>query len=763
MSDAFDEAALDYHRYPRPGKLEVTPTKNLVNQRDLSLAYTPGVAAACREIVADPAQLAEMTSRSNLVAVVTNGTAVLGLGAIGPSAAKPVMEGKAVLFKKFAGIDVFDIEVNETDTDKLVDIIAALEPTFGGINLEDIKAPECFEIEQRLKERLNIPVFHDDQHGTAICVATAVRNGLHLMQKDIATVRLVCVGAGSAAIACLDLLVAMGLRKENICVIDSKGVVYAGRKEGVDKHKARYAIKTDARVLDDVITGVDIFLGLSCANMLSAKQVSKMAEQPLILALSNPVPEILPEEAFKGNPNTIIATGRSDYPNQVNNVLCFPFMFRGALDVGATVINEEMKLACVEALAELTMSETSDIVSVAYGGKRFSFGPEYIIPKPFDPRLITCVPPRVAKAAIDTGVATRPITDFAAYQRKLENFVYRSSMVMRPVFERAIANPRRVIYADGESNRVLSAAQAVIDDGICIPILIGRRNRINEMIREQGLRIKADKDFQILELSDNPGYENDWRLLQDLNQRLGITPDRAKYLVLTHPTLVAALKVRQGQADGMLCGLSGQFDEHLQHLCNVFELRKSASGCSTVNLLILKSGNYFISDTHVTYKPSAEHIAETARLAADIVRRFGLEPKVALLSHSNLGASEHASAVKMREAFRILQEKAPQLMIEGEIQADAAINEIIRRRVYPQSKLEGSANLLMMPDLDAANIAYNLLKAVEGGVAVGPILVGLNRSGHILTPSVTTRGIINMSAVAVVHALDVEQELKATT
>jgi malate dehydrogenase (oxaloacetate-decarboxylating)(NADP+) len=763
MNEAFDKAALDYHRYPRPGKLEVTPTKNLVNQRDLSLAYSPGVAAACREIVADPGRLAELTSRANLVAVITNGTAVLGLGAIGPAAAKPVMEGKAVLFKKFAGIDVFDIEIDETDPDRLVEIIAALEPTFGGINLEDIKAPECFEIERRLKERLKIPVFHDDQHGTAICVATAVRNGLRLMNKQFDEVHLVCVGAGSAAIACLDLLVVMGLQKKNIRVVDSKGVIYTGRKKGVDAQKARYAVQTEARTLDDVIDGADIFLGLSCANMLSAKQVARMAEQPMILALANPDPEILPEEVLKVRPNAIIATGRSDYPNQVNNVLCFPFMFRGALDVGATVINEEMKLACVEALSELTMSQTSDAVSSAYGGARFNFGPQYIIPKPFDPRLITSVPPRVAKAAMDSGVATRPITDFAAYQRKLENFIYRSSMVMRPVFERAIANPRRIIYSDGESRRVLSAAQAVVDDGLCKPILIGRRNRIEALVKELDLHIKPDKDFQILELNENPGYERDWQLLHELNQRSGITPDRAKYLVLTHPTVVAALKVRQGEADGMLCGLSGQFSEHLQHLSSVFQLRKSASGCSTVNLLILKSGNYFISDTYVTCNPSAEHIAETARLAADIVRRFGLEPRIALLSHSSLGASGHPSAVKMREAFRILTAKAPQLMVEGEIQADAAISEAIRRRIYPRSRLEGSANLLMMPDLDAANIAYNLLKTIEDGVAVGPILVGLNRSGHILTPSVTTRGIINMSAVAVVHALDVEQELKAIT
>ena len=504
MSESFDEAALIYHRYPKPGKLEITPTKNMVNQRDLSLAYSPGVAAACREIVKDPGQSAELTARANLVGVITNGTAVLGLGAIGPAAAKPVMEGKAVLFKKFADIDVFDIEINETDPDRLVEIIATLEPTFGGINLEDIKAPECFEVERQLKERLNIPVFHDDQHGTAICVATAVRNALRIQNKRIEEIKLVCLGAGSAALACLDLLCVMGLQKENIRVLDSKGVVYAGRKQGMDPYKSRYAVQTKERQLNDVIAGADVFLGLSGANLLSAKQVAKMADPPLILALANPEPEILPEEALKGNPNAIIATGRSDYPNQVNNVLCFPFIFRGALDVGATVINEEMKLACVEALSELTMSATSDAVSAAYGGRQFNFGPEYIIPKPFDPRLMITVPPRVAKAAMDSGVATRPIENFQEYQRRLEVFIYRTGMVMRPVFERANANPKRIIYADGESRRVLRAAQVLVDEGVCQPLLIGRRSHIQSMIIELGLRIELDKHIQVLELTKKP-------------------------------------------------------------------------------------------------------------------------------------------------------------------------------------------------------------------------------------------------------------------
>jgi malate dehydrogenase (oxaloacetate-decarboxylating)(NADP+) len=761
MSDTFEDAALDYHRYPKPGKLEITPTKKLVNQRDLSLAYSPGVAAACRKIAENPARAAELTARSNLVAVITNGTAVLGLGPIGPLAAKPVMEGKAVLFKKFSGIDVFDLEINEKDPEKFIEIVAALEPTFGGINLEDIKAPECFEIERRLKERLNIPVFHDDQHGTAICVATAVRNGLRLMGKRIEDVRLVCSGAGSAALACLDLLVHMGMRKENIRVCDLQGVVYAGREADMDPYKVRYAVETDARTLDDVIGGADIFLGLSAPHVLRAEQVARMADPPLILALANPEPEIMPEEALKGNPAAIIATGRSDYPNQVNNVLCFPFIFRGALDVGATTINTEMKLACVEALADLTMAETSDAVSLAYGGGKFSFGRDYIIPKPFDPRLVTVVPPRVARAAMDSGVATRPIEDFAAYQHSLENFIYRTGMVMRPVFERAIANPRRIVYVEGESRRVLHAVQVLVDDRVCRPILVGRRHRIKKLIATIGLRIEPDKDFEILELMNNPNYERDWRLLYKLNARNGITPDHAQTLVLTNPTVVAALQVSQGDADGMLCGLTGKFHEHLQQMRNVFELRKSASGCSTVNLLTLKSGNFFIADTHVTYSPSAEHIAETARLSADIVRRFGLKPKVALLSHSNFGGSDNPSARKMREALRILREKAPKLEVDGEMQADSALSEEIRRRIFPDSELEGAANLLMMPDLDAANIAYNLIKIVGEGVVIGPILVGLNRSGHILTPSATSRGIVNMSAVAVVHALDVEQEAKA--
>lgn len=761
MKESLEEEALDYHRLPRPGKLEITPTKRMVNQRDLSLAYSPGVAAACSSIAEDESQAAELTTRSNLVAVVTNGTAVLGLGAIGPLAAKPVMEGKAVLFKKFSGIDVFDLEINETDPDKLVDIIASLEPTFGGINLEDIKAPECFDIERKLKERMRIPVFHDDQHGTAICVGAAVRNGLRVLDKKISEVRLVCSGAGSAALACLDLLVGMGLRLENIRIVDRNGVVYAGRKDGMDPYKQKYAVRTEARTLDDVIAGADVFLGLSGPKVLTAAQVARMADPPLILALANPEPEILPEEALQGNPRAVIATGRSDYPNQVNNVLCFPFIFRGALDVGATVINEAMKIAAVEAIADLALAETSDLVSLAYGGQKFSFGRDYLIPKPFDPRLMLIVPARVAKAAMDSGVATRPIRDFAVYQQSLQNFVYRTSMVMRPVFERALNNPRRVIYAEGESRRVLQAVQVLVDDGICRPILIGRRARIEELIGELGLRLKSQRDFDIVEPAANPHYERDWRLLHELNCRRGITPDYAQTLVLTNPTVVAALYVRQGEADAMLCGLSGKFSEHLEHMRSVFERRKRATDCSAINLLCLESGNYFIADTHVNYDPTPEQIAETAILGADIVRRFGLHPRIALLSHSNFGSSSHPSAEKMRKALALLRKKVPELEVEGEMQGDAAISPAILRRVFPESKCTGTANLLLMPSLDSANISYNLVKSLEDGVVVGPILVGFKRAGHILTPSVTVRGIVNMSAVAVVHALDLEQDAKA--
>lgn len=756
MKDKFKEAALEYHRYPVPGKLEITATKKMVNQRDLSLAYSPGVAAACEAIVDDPQEAALLTARGNLVAVITNGTAVLGLGPIGPLAAKPVMEGKAVLFKKFAGIDVFDLEINEKNPEKFVDIVAALEPSFGGINLEDIKAPDCFEIEKQLKARLKIPVFHDDQHGTAICVATAVRNGLRVAGKNIADVKLVCSGAGSAALACLDLLVQLGMQKKNIIVCDRSGVIYRGRENNMDAYKACYANDTTARSLDDAIDGADIFLGLSGAGLFKAEQVARMAEKPLILALANPVPEILPEEVKSVRTDAIIATGRSDYPNQVNNVLCFPFLFRGALDVGATEINDAMKFACIDALADLTMAETSDVVSAAYGGAKFSFGSEYIIPKPFDPRLMTTVPVRVAKAAMESGVATRRIEDFAAYTSRLQTHVFRSGMVMRPMFEVARQNPRRIIYVEGESRRVLSAVQVLVDDAICRPVLLGRPAVMRERINEMGLRIRPYDHFEVLELEQNLEYERDWQFYYAMNQRKGIKPEDARALVAKNPTVVAALRVRQGEADAMICGVTGKFEIHLKHLRNIISLRASANDCSTVNMVLLKRGIFFIADTHVQYDPSAEHIAETAVYAADIVRRFGLEPKVALLSHSNFGESQYASACKMREAMRILESKHVDFEFEGEMQADVALSELVRERVFPNSRLKDTANLLMMPNVDAANIVFTLLKSMDDAVSVGPIMVGFNKAAHILDSTVTARGIVNMSAIAAVHSLRIE-------
>lgn len=756
MRDKFKEAALEYHRYPVPGKLEVTATKKMVNQRDLSLAYSPGVAAACEAIVDDPREAAFLTARGNLVAVISNGTAVLGLGSIGPLAAKPVMEGKAVLFKKFAGIDVFDLEINETNPGKFVDIVAALEPTFGGINLEDIKAPDCFEIEKQLKARLNIPVFHDDQHGTAICVATAVRNGLRIAKKEISKVKLVCSGAGSAALACLDLLVKMGMQKENITVCDRSGVIYKGREVNMDIYKAGYARETSERTLNDAIGGADIFLGLSGAGLFKAEQAARMAETPLILALANPNPEILPEDVQRVRSDAIIATGRSDYPNQVNNVLCFPFLFRGALDVGATEINDAMKFACVEALADLTLAETSDVVSAAYGGAKFSFGPEYIIPKPFDPRLMITVPVRVAKAAMESGVATRPIADFDVYVTRLQAHVFRSGMVMRPMFEVARENPRRIIYVEGESTRVLSAAQVLVDDRICRPVLVGRPAVMLERIKEMGLRIRPHEHFEVLELEKNEQYERDWRLYYEMNQRNGIKPVDARALIAKNPTVLAALRVKQGEADAMICGVHGKFAMHLKHLRNIINLRVSANDCSTVNIVLLKRGIFFIADTHIQYNPSAQHIAETTVYAADIVRRFGLEPKVALLSHANFGESQNASARKMREAMRLLEAMQLDFEFEGEMQADVALSELVRERVFPNSRLKDTANLLMMPNMDAANIVFTLLKSMDDAVSVGPIMVGFNKAAHILDSTVTVRGIVNMSAIAAVHSLRIE-------
>ncbi len=752
MAEELRESALEYHRLAVAGKIGIVATKPLANQRDLALAYSPGVAAACLAIAADPAEAANLTARGNLVAVISNGTAVLGLGAIGPLAAKPVMEGKAVLFKKFAGIDVFDIEVNERDPDQLVAVIAALEPTFGGINLEDIKAPECFEIEAKLRQRLKIPVFHDDQHGTAIIVGAAIRNGLRIVGKPLAQVKLVASGAGAAAIACLDLLVDMGLPVENMVVADRYGVVYRGLKEEMDPRKERYAKETPARNLAEVIGGADIFLGLSAPDVLKPEMVARMAERPLILALANPDPEIMPEAARAVRPDAIIATGRTDYPNQVNNVLCFPFIFRGALDVGATAVNEAMKLACVEALADLALAEPSDVVAAAYGDTPLVFGPDYLIPKPFDPRLILELAPAVAKAAMDSGVATRPITDFAAYRQRLTQFVFRSGLVMRPLFERARSDPKRVVYAEGEDERVLRAVQQVIDDGLARPIVVGRREVVSRRIARLNLRLGLDHDVMLVDPQDDPRYQEYWSLYHRLMERKGVSPDFAQALVRTRSSVIAALMVRRGEADAMLCGAIGQYHRHLKHVVDILGLAPGVTAPAALSALILPRGTYFLCDTYVVDDPSAEQLAAMTLRAVDALRYFGIEPKVALLSHSNFGSADAPSARKMREVFAILRERAPTLPVEGEMHADAALSEEIRQRIFPNSLLKGTANLLVMPNLDAANIAFNALTVLAEGQPVGPILLGLDAPAHIVAPSVTVRGLVNMTTVAVCHA-----------
>ncbi len=752
MSDDLREAALEYHRSAPAGKIQVSPTKPLANQRDLALAYSPGVAAACELIVEDPDQAASVTARGNLVGVITNGTAVLGLGAIGPLAAKPVMEGKGVLFKKFAGIDVFDIEIDERDPDKLVEIIAALEPTFGGINLEDIKAPECFVVETKLRERMNIPVFHDDQHGTAIITAAAVLNGLRLVDKKMAEVKVVTSGAGAAAIACLDLLVSMGLKHEHIVACDSKGVIYKGRPGTMDERKAGYAADTEARTLADAIAGADIFLGLSGPGVLSAEMVKTMAADPMIFALSNPIPEILPEVALEARPDAILATGRSDYPNQVNNVLCFPFIFRGALDVGATSINEEMKLATVRAIADLTMAESSDVVVAAYGGKPLKFGREYLIPKPFDPRLITRIAPAVARAAMASGVAKRPIEDFPAYLTNLNQFVFQSGLVMKPIFERARNDTRRVVFAEGEETRVLRAVQALSDDRLCYPVLIGRTKIIKMRIKRLGLRLVPGEHFELADPDDDPRYREYWKEYHQLMERQGVTPARARQIVRTRNTVIAALMVRRGEADAMLAGLVGSYHRQLSYVQQVIGARAGVRTMAAMNVLIVPKGTFFVCDTYVHHDPSAHQIAEATVLAADEVRRFGITPKVALLSHSSFGSSDFASAQKMREALRLITDRDPSLEVEGEMHGDSAVSEEIRDRIFPNSHLKGQANLLIMPSLDAANIAFNLLKTIDDGVSIGPILLGSAKPAHILTPSSTVRSIVNMSALAAVEA-----------
>jgi len=753
MDEQLKLAALDYHRYPTPGKLSVTPTKGLTNQRDLALAYSPGVAAACEEIVEDPSTAPLYTSRANLIGVITNGTAVLGLGAIGPLASKPVMEGKAVLFKKFAGIDVFDIEINERDPLKLVEIIASLEPTFGGINLEDIKAPECFLVERELRKRMRIPVFHDDQHGTAIIVAAAISNGLKVVGKRLESAKLVCSGAGAAALACLDLLVSLGMPMENITVSDIKGVVYQGRVEEMDDNKVRYARQTDARTLSDIIEGADIFLGLSAAGVLKPEMVRKMADQPLILALANPEPEIRPDVAREVRPDVVIATGRSDFPNQVNNVLCFPFIFRGALDVGATTINEAMKLAAVEAIAALAQAEQSDVVAMAYGNQEMQFGAEYLIPKPFDPRLIVTIAPAVARAAMESGVATRPIEDFSAYRDKLTQFVYHSGLIMKPVFSAAKLNPKRVVYCEGEEERVLRAVQVVVDEGLARPMLIARPEVLLPRIEKSGLRIKPERDFDLVNPNSDARFREYWRDYHQMMERKGVSQDYAKREVSRRTTLMGALMVRHGDADAMICGTIAQFSLHLKYIADVIGRRPGVNRFAAMNMLILPGRTMFICDTYVNKDPGAEEVAEITMLAAEEVQRFGLTPNVALLSHSNFGTSLDESAVKMSRAREILQERAPHLQVEGEMHGDAALDEAIRLRIFPNSRIAGEANLLIMPNLDAANIAFNLLKVTAGeGITIGPILLGAAKPVHILTPTATVRRLVNMAALCSVDA-----------
>ncbi|GGG25858.1 NADP-dependent malic enzyme [Chelatococcus composti] len=758
ISQDLKSGALFYHRNPRPGKLEIQPTKPLGNQRDLALAYSPGVAAACLEIVADPAEAATVTARQNLVAVVSNGTAVLGLGNIGPLASKPVMEGKAVLFKKFAGIDVFDIEIAETDVDRLVDVVAALEPTFGGINLEDIKGPECFEVEERLKARMNIPVFHDDQHGTAIIVGAAVTNALELAGKKIGDVKIVASGAGAAALACLNLLVSLGAKRENIWVTDIEGVVYEGREVLMDRWKAVYAQKTDARTLDDVIGGADVFLGLSAGGVLKPEMVAKMADKPLILALANPVPEIMPEEAVAVRPDAMICTGRSDYPNQVNNVLCFPYIFRGALDVHASTINEAMKAAAVEAIAALARETPSEVVARAYGGEARTFGADSLIPSPFDPRLILRIAPAVAKAAMDTGVARKPIEDLEAYRESLGRFVFRSGFIMKPVVAQAKTAPKRVIYAEGEDERVLRAAQAVIEDGIAQPILIGRPAVVETRLKRFGLSIRPGKDFELINPEDDPRYRDYVATYLDVAGRKGITPDAAKTLVRTNTTVIAAIAVVRGDADAMLCGLEGRFQSRLKHIRDIIGLAPGVGEFSAMSLVISSKGHYFLADTHVRPDPSAEEIAEMTMLCAEHVARFGIEPHIALLSHSDFGSADTRSAIKMREALALLRDRAPHLEVDGEMQADTAISQEIRDRKLPSSRLKGEANVLIMPNLDAANIAFQFTKVLADALPVGPILLGPAKPAHVLTPTVTARGIVNMTAVAVVEAQAAQRE-----
>ncbi|MEJ2691797.1 MAG: NADP-dependent malic enzyme [Candidatus Thiodiazotropha sp.] len=752
MPEELRKAALDYHLNPKPGKLEIKATKPMANQRDLALAYSPGVAAACEMIGQDPRTVADYTARGNLVAVVTNGTAVLGLGDIGSLASKPVMEGKAVLFKQFADIDVFDIEIEERDPQKFIETVARLEPSFGGINLEDIKAPECFIIEQALKQRMKIPVFHDDQHGTAIVVCAAILNGLLLVGKEIGEVRLVTAGAGAAALACIGLLIELGLKRENIIVTDIAGVVYRGRSEVMDPYKAAYAVETDKRTLQQALAGADIFLGLSAAGVLKAQWLPQMAESPLILALANPLPEILPEEAKAVRPDAIIATGRTDYPNQVNNVLCFPFLFRGALDVGASEINSEMKMACVRAIAEMAQAESSDVVRSAYGGQQLQFGPEYLIPKPFDPRLMEKVPYAVALAAMESGVATRPLGDLRAYRNRLQNRVFRTSLTMRPIFEKAHQELRRVVYAEGQQEKILEAAQQAVDQVIARPVLIGRRDVIVQRIRALGLRLREGEDFELVDPIDNPRFERHAEAFFQRMGRSGYSPQEARTAVRSDNTALAAVMLALGEVDAMICGSVGRYGNHLRLVEALVGTENGVERLTAMNALVLHSGTLFIADTYVQEDPSADELAEIVALCAEEVLWFGMEPKVALLSHSNFGSHDNPSARKMQRALELVRERMPDLEVEGEMHADLALSEELRRLRFPDSRLRHRANLLIMPNQDAANVAFNMMKVLGEGVAIGPILIGAAKSAHVVTPTITVRGLLNMTALASVRA-----------
>lgn len=757
-SNELEEGALFYHMNPKPGKLEINATKPLGNQRDLALAYSPGVAAPCLHIEAEPERAADYTGRANLVAVISNGTAVLGLGNIGPLASKPVMEGKAVLFKKFADVNVFDIEVAETRVDQFCDVVAALEPTFGGINLEDISAPECFLIEEQLRKRMNIPVFHDDQHGTAIIVAAGVRNGLEHAGKKLEDIKIVASGAGAASIACLNLLVSMGAKRENIWVSDSKGVVWEGRNESMDPYKEAYSQKTDKRELAELMPDADVFIGLSAAGVLKPEMLKDMAKNPIIMALANPTPEIMPELAREARPDAMICTGRSDYPNQVNNVLCFPFMFRGALDVGATTINEEMKIAAVEAIAKLTRQEPSEHAAGAYSGNTPTFGPEYLIPSPFDQRLILKIAPAVAKAAMESGVATRPIKDFEAYHDLLNRFVFRSGLVMKPIIEKAVTKTKRVIFSDGEDERVLRAAEIALEDKLCQPILIGRPDIIEQRLVRYGLSIRPGKDFEVINPERDDRYRDYVNTLLEVSGRNGITPDAAKSIVRTSTTAIGALAIIRNDADALICGLEGRFIRHKQYIEQIIGRKPGVTSLHAMSLLIDQRRAVFMTDTYISEDPDAQQIAEMTRLAAKEIERFGITPKAALLSASDFGSRPMPTASIMREAAEILARTDPDLEVDGEMHADTALDETVRNKVYPLSRLKGRANLLVFPNLDAANITMNAVKATSDGLHVGPIILGTRRPAHILAPAVTSRGVLNMTALAAVQAIQLDEE-----